>query len=170
MCLLIARYSSSLTAVWVAPPVPLAVAPAGVGTSAPFSTPCTAPGTPYSYGPPTTVGTASKLKIGGGDVTCHSSVSARHGLASPRRPPRRALPPERGAAPGVGPRARPAAPGRDHVVGEDERAEAEEEARDRDREVPAGPLLGVVGDAARHPLDADDVHRRERQVEEDERR
>ena len=43
--------------------------------------PCTAPGTPYSYGPPTTVGTLSKLKIGGGEDTCHSSVSERHGFA-----------------------------------------------------------------------------------------
>jgi hypothetical protein len=51
-------------------------------------TPWTAPGTPYSYGPPTTVGTLSKLKIGGGDDTCHSSVSARQGLASARAPVR----------------------------------------------------------------------------------
>ena len=50
--------------------------------------PCTAPGTPYSYGPPTTVGTRSKLKIGGGEETCHSSVSARHGFASARAPVR----------------------------------------------------------------------------------
>src|SRR3954462_12701954 len=47
-----------------------------------LNTPCTAPGTPYSYGPPTTVGTSSKLKIGGGELTCHSSVCARHGLAA----------------------------------------------------------------------------------------
>ena len=40
-----------------------------------------APGTPYSYGPPTTCGGSSKLKIGGGELTCHSSVIARHGLA-----------------------------------------------------------------------------------------
>ena len=33
-----------------------------------------APGTPYSYGPPTTCGISSKLKIGGGEETCHSSV------------------------------------------------------------------------------------------------
>ena len=65
--------------------------------------PCTAPGTPYSYGPPTTGGTASKLKIGGGEETCHSSVSA---------------------APRVGRRARPAAPAGDHVVEEDQRAQA----------------------------------------------
>ncbi len=39
-----------------------------------------APGTPYSYGLPTTWGISSKLKIGGGDETCHSSVSARHGF------------------------------------------------------------------------------------------
>ena len=50
--------------------------------------PCTAPGTPYSYGPPTTVGTLSKLKIGGGEDTCHSSVSAFHGFAGARGPPR----------------------------------------------------------------------------------
>src|SRR5439155_18906342 len=47
---------------------------------APFSSACRAPGTPYSYGPPTTCGISSKLKIGGGDDTCHSSVSARHGF------------------------------------------------------------------------------------------
>src|SRR5207247_4554343 len=40
-----------------------------------------APGTPYSYGLPTTVGISSKLKIGGGELTCHSSVSDRHGFA-----------------------------------------------------------------------------------------
>src|SRR5439155_25570276 len=34
-------------------------APAGV-----LNTPCTAPGIPYSYGPPTTVGTSSKLNTG----------------------------------------------------------------------------------------------------------
>jgi hypothetical protein len=39
-----------------------------------------APGTPYSYGPPTTCGISSKLKIGGGDDTCHSNVCARHGF------------------------------------------------------------------------------------------
>ena len=33
-------------------------------------------------------GTASKLKIGGGEETCHSIVSARHGLALARGPPR----------------------------------------------------------------------------------
>ena len=43
--------------------------------------PCWAPGTPYSYGPPTTSGTRSKLNTGGGEDTCHSSVSARHGFA-----------------------------------------------------------------------------------------
>src|SRR5213076_3389024 len=77
--------ASSFVAV---PPLPpCAVAPAGCGTSAPpFKTPWTAPGTPYSYGPPTTVGTASKLKIGGGDETCHSSVCARQGLAGAAGP------------------------------------------------------------------------------------
>src|SRR5918997_1726907 len=82
-----ACYSTSLPAAPACEPD--AVAPAGCGTSAPpFRTPCTAPGTPYSYGPPTTVGTASKLKTGGGDDTCHSSVSARHGFAGARGPPR----------------------------------------------------------------------------------
>ena len=33
-------------------------------------------------GPPTTCGISSKLKIGGGDETCHSSVIARHGFDS----------------------------------------------------------------------------------------
>ena len=42
---------------------------------------CRAPGTPYSYGPPTTRGISSKLKIGGGEETSHSIVFARHGLA-----------------------------------------------------------------------------------------
>src|SRR4051812_6604349 len=68
--------------------VVVAWVPAGAGTSAPLKTPCTAPGTPYSYGPPTTVGIASKLKIGGGEEPCHSSVSARHGFATARGPPR----------------------------------------------------------------------------------
>src|SRR4051812_2342794 len=66
--------------------------PAVAGTFCSFSTglkmPWTAPGTPYSYGPPTTVGTRSKLKTGGGEDTCHSSVSARHGLAVALGPPR----------------------------------------------------------------------------------
>src|SRR5581483_7618960 len=39
-----------------------------------------APGTPYSYGPPTTCGISSKLNTGGGDDTCHSIVFARHGF------------------------------------------------------------------------------------------
>src|SRR5262249_7641027 len=39
-----------------------------------------APGTPYSYGPPTTRGISSKLKTGGGEETCHSIVFARHGF------------------------------------------------------------------------------------------
>src|SRR5687768_4508757 len=42
----------------------------------PRRTACLAPGTPYSYGPPTTCGISSKLNTGGGDVTCHSIVSA----------------------------------------------------------------------------------------------
>ncbi len=80
------------------PPPPLlrppAVAPApapavtGRASAGGLKMPCTAPGTPYSYGPPTTVGTASKLKIGGGEDTCHSSVMARHGLAAARGPQR----------------------------------------------------------------------------------
>jgi hypothetical protein len=41
---------------------------------------CWAPGTPYSYGEPTTCGISSKLKTGGGELTCHSSVIARHGF------------------------------------------------------------------------------------------
>src|SRR5262249_35953531 len=54
-----------------------------VGTGAGCGAPkiaCFAPGTPYSYGPPTTCGTSGKLKIGGGESTCHSSVIAFHGL------------------------------------------------------------------------------------------
>src|SRR5436190_766849 len=51
-------------------------------------TACCAPGTPYSYGEPTTCGISSKLKVGGGDVTCHSSVMARHGLAGAISPNR----------------------------------------------------------------------------------
>ena len=45
-----------------------------------------APGTPNSYGPPTTRGISSKLKIGGGEETCHSIVFARHGFAVARGP------------------------------------------------------------------------------------
>src|SRR5207302_11296258 len=41
---------------------------------------CCAPTTPYSYGEPTTCGISSKLNVGGGEVTCHSSVIARQGL------------------------------------------------------------------------------------------
>src|SRR5205814_8981334 len=53
---------------------------------APLKTACLAPGTPYSYGLPTTCGISSKLKIGGGELTCHSSVSERHGFAGARSP------------------------------------------------------------------------------------
>src|SRR3954452_15036239 len=81
--------------VFTAPPYVVVVraggvarAPAGCVTSGRLNTPCTAPGTPYSYGPPTTVGTVSKLNTGGGGPPCHSSVSARHGLAGARAPPR----------------------------------------------------------------------------------
>src|SRR5581483_5581037 len=54
--------------------------------AAPPMTACRAPGTPYSYGPPTTCGISSKLKIGGGEETCHSSVIDRHGFGSAFRP------------------------------------------------------------------------------------
>src|SRR3954451_24390457 len=57
------------------------------GVLSPLKTACRAPGTPYSYGPPTTCGISSKLKTGGGEDTCHSIVSARHGFegaGSPR--------------------------------------------------------------------------------------
>ena len=37
---------------------------------------------PERYGPPTTCGISSKLNTGGGELTCHSSVSARHGFDS----------------------------------------------------------------------------------------
>src|SRR5205814_6193768 len=49
-------------------------------TRSPPKTACCAPGTPYSYGPPTTCGISSKLKSGGGEGICHSSVIARHGF------------------------------------------------------------------------------------------
>ena len=49
---------------------------------------CRAPGTPNSYGPPTTRGISSKLKIGGGEETCHSIELARQGLAAARGPKR----------------------------------------------------------------------------------
>ena len=57
------------------------VASAGVVVEPPERIAWRAPGTPYSYGPPTTCGISSKLNTGGGELTCHSSVSARHGLA-----------------------------------------------------------------------------------------
>src|SRR5271157_6301746 len=69
---------------WLGDKVPAAT---GLTSAGGLKIPCTAPGTPYSYGPPTTVGTVSKLKIGGGEDTCHSSVSARHGFAGARGPP-----------------------------------------------------------------------------------
>src|SRR6185436_17682210 len=55
-------------------------------TRSPLKTACRAPGTPYSYGPPTTCGISSKLKTGGGDETCHSRVCARHGFAGAGAP------------------------------------------------------------------------------------
>src|SRR5262249_18393110 len=47
-----------------------------------FMTACLAPGTPYPYGPPTTCGISSQLKIGGGRETRHPSVRACQGFAS----------------------------------------------------------------------------------------
>src|SRR4029078_121242 len=43
-----------------------------VAARSPFRTAWRAPGTPYSYGLPTTCGISSKLKIGGGERTDHS--------------------------------------------------------------------------------------------------
>src|SRR5436309_3399548 len=80
------------------------------------------------------------------------------------------LPLERERPPRVRDRPRTAAPRGDHVVEEDQRTQPEDERRDRDEEVPTGELLRVVVDAAGHALHADQVHRGERQVEEDERR
>src|SRR5213078_405202 len=57
----------------------------------PLKTACRAPSTPYSYGLPTTCGISSTLKIGGGELTCHSSVSERHGFASAAGPKRQLL-------------------------------------------------------------------------------
>src|SRR5207253_4485883 len=73
--------SPSVAAAW---PFPCSFAwpfaPTATLARSPFRTACTAPGVPYSYGPPTTCGISSKLKIGGGEETCHSSVSARQGF------------------------------------------------------------------------------------------
>src|SRR2546430_14082734 len=71
------------------PPATPATAGSGWVTSAPSSPPriaWRAPGTPYSYGPPTTRGISSKLKIGGGEETSHSIVFERHGLSPARGP------------------------------------------------------------------------------------
>src|SRR3954453_10306469 len=68
------------------------------------------------------------------------------------------LPLERERAPRVGLRAGAPAPGRDHVVDEDERREPEHEARQRDEQVPARELLRIVRHAPGHALDADQVH------------
>src|SRR5438552_4017149 len=62
---------------WIAPTDSASFA---VVVGSPPRTACRAPGVPYSYGLPTTGGIPSKLKIGGGEDTCHSSVSARHGF------------------------------------------------------------------------------------------
>src|SRR5581483_6125486 len=64
---------------------------AGAPVSAPERIACRAPGTPYSYGPPTTCGISSKLKTGGGDETSHSSVIARHGFPGAISPKRQLL-------------------------------------------------------------------------------
>src|SRR5439155_6700225 len=60
-------------------------------TRSPLKTACRAPATPYSYGLPTTCGISSKLKSGGGELTCHSRVSERHGLAAAAGPKRQLL-------------------------------------------------------------------------------
>src|SRR5919106_1817432 len=82
---LVRDYEDALHSVGGGAPPP----PAGAGTPAgafSLNTACTAPGTPYSYGPPTTVGTSSKLKTGGGDETCHSIEWARQGFPTASGP------------------------------------------------------------------------------------
>ena len=110
--------------------------------------PWTASGTPYSYGPPTTVG---------------------HVVEVEDRRRRGHLPLERERLPRVRRGARAAAPRGDHVVDEHQRREPEHERAQRDEQVPARELLGVVGHAPRHALHADQVHRAERRVEGHER-
>src|SRR5919106_7006914 len=60
----------------------------GASARSPLKTAWLAPRTPYSYGPPTTCGISSKLKIGGGEDTCHSRVSERQGFAGAGSPKR----------------------------------------------------------------------------------
>jgi len=109
----------------------------GAGTSAPSrKTAWTAPGTPYSYEPADDrrqrVEVEDRRRRGGG---------------------RPAL--ERQPAPtGWRPRAA-ATPADDHVVDEDQRRDRAPSSRRRSQ-VPRRELQGVVGDAPRHSLDADD--------------
>ena len=81
----------------------------------------------------------------------------------------RDLPLERARVPGVRLGDRAAHPARDHVVDEEHERRPEHEGRDRDEEVEVAERLVVVGDAPRHPAQADVVHREERRVEADER-
>ena len=60
-------------------------------------------------------------------------------------------------------------PRADHVVEEHERRRTEPERGDRDEEVDVAEAARVVGDATRHALQPDVVHREEGEVEPDER-
>jgi hypothetical protein len=58
----------------------------------------------------------------------------------------------------------------EHVPQEEQEREAEDERADRLQQIDRGParLLGVVGDAPGHALDAHDVHREEGEIRSDE--
>ena len=57
-----------------------------------------------------------------------------------------------------------------HRIQEQELRRPEPEGADRREHVPVGELLRVVGNAARHPGETQEVHREERHVERDQRR
>ena len=69
------------------------------------------------------------------------------------------LPLERARAPRVAGRARVRTPSCDEVVEEHQRRGAQQERADRGHEVPGRELVRVVGDAARHALEPEPVHR-----------
>ena len=95
-----------------------------------------------------TTGISAKLYSGGGEGIVHSSVRPSHG-----------------SAPAVSPRFRVLI----DVVEEDQQRQRDQERADRRDQVPEveAVVLRVLVGAARHPLQAEDVHRRERQVEAD---
>ena len=74
----------------------------------------------------------------------------------------------RAAAPGIASRALLADQCVSHPDQEDQEADARDICPDRRDEIPSGECIGIVGVAARHSRQTEEVHREERHVDADE--